>query len=129
MIVNEVFLQAYAFGQSVDFSDEAWRIAGKWAPPTIIAAITAIMSVAFQIKRGKVMTRGEAIWSVVIAFGLSMVIYYVASLKFDPFYANAMSVGAGLFGKEAVLWIFLHWDAIMAGIFGRAGVKIRKRNR
>lgn len=110
-----------------DFWEQLYALVVKWTPIVILGFFTSLLGVMMQFKRGKITTKKEALWAFIISFISSLIVYYVASLRFDAFLSNALSVGTALFGKEALQFIFMNWDSILTGIFGKAGVKIRKR--
>jgi hypothetical protein len=106
---------------------ELWRFFVKWFPTIAIGIISSWISVQFQIHRKKVNTVKQA-WGIgVMAFLLSMLVNYVASLRFEPWIANAMGIGTAIYGRDLLLWFFSNWDGILRGIFGFFKVKIPKK--
>jgi hypothetical protein len=107
---------------------EFWKLLVKWFPTIAIGIISSWISVQFQIHRKKVETVKQA-WGIgVMAFLLSMLVNYVASLRFEPFIANAMGIGTAIYGRDLLLWFFANWDGVLRGIFGVFKVKIPKKD-
>lgn len=107
---------------------EFWKVLVKWFPTIVIGIVSSWISVQFQIHRKKVSTVRQALGIGIIAFTLSMLVNYVASLKFEPWIANAMGIGTAIYGRDFLLWIFANWDGLLRGIFGVFKIKIPKKN-
>ncbi len=106
---------------------EAWKVLVKWLPTIAIGIVSSWISVQFQIHRKKVNTVKQAWGLGIMAFALSMLVNYVASLRFEPWIANAMGIGTAIYGRDFLMWIFANWDGLLRGIFGVFKIKIPKK--
>lgn len=124
---SELLLNAWVAVNYSDLFRELIQSIIKAIPVVMICLTSAILSVTIQFRRGKIETKKEAVWAFIVSFGLGCLVYYVCSLQFSAFIANAISLGTGFFGREILLWGFNNMDDIMRGILNRVGIKIKTK--